>query len=460
VVEGRNYRPVVQAEKCQTCQICCRGCPADLIPEYQKEPTSLRGLIYQGKALEIHPAGLSPLPACQQACPLHQDTRGYAALVAQKKFREALELIREVNPLPAVCGFICHHPCEEACLRGGVDQPIPLRLLKRLAAELGCKEESVRRSPRKKKMEKVLIVGSGPAGLTAAHDLALLGYQVTIFESLPVLGGMLAVGIPAFRLPRDILQNEIGQIRQLGVEMVTRRPFLFRETKKSLKSLGFQAAFLAIGAHKSRRLSIPGERLTGVFQGVEFLRKINLDHKVEIGGRVAVIGGGNVAIDAARSALRLGADQVKIVYRRSRREMPAIPEEVDAARREGIEFRFLAAPIEIKKSGKHGLEINCLKMRLGEPDEKGRRRPIPIEGSRFSILADSIVVAIGQMVNSKMVTDLELSFDGTILADQETGQTNLKGIYAGGDAVTGPGWAIEAIVAGKKGVASIHQYLS
>lgn len=460
MVEGRTTKPVIEAGKCQTCQVCLRGCPAEWVPEYGQEEGSLRSTLYQGKIRKDRQPSLPFLPACQQACPIHQDTRGYASLIAKGRFKEALDVIREVNPLPIVCGFICHHPCEEACFRGKVDQPIPLRLLKRFVSELDLQEGLIRPRPSKNRREKVLIVGSGPAGLAAAHDLALLGYQVTIFESLSVLGGMLSVGIPAFRLPRDILQKEIGWIRQLGVEMITRQPFPFKETEKSLKHFGFQAAFLAIGAHKSQRLFIPGEGLPGVFPGVEFLRKINLSKKITIGEKVIILGGGNVAIDGARSAFRLGAATVEILYRRSRKEMPAIPEEVKAAQSEGVRIHFLTAPVAIKKAKRDGLDLECQKMRLGETDERGRRRPMPIEGSNFFIAADSIVAAVGQRVDAKKVSDLEVNPDGTIWVDPETNQTSLKGIFAGGDAVTGPGWAIEAIAAGKKGAAFIHQFLS
>ena len=460
MVEGRTYRPVIQSSQCHQCDVCIRGCPAELIPEYRKEEKSLRGTLYRGKAGGKTPKEKISLPPCQEACPIRQDTRGYVALIAQEKFKEALELIRKVNPLPAVCGFICHHPCEEACLREEVDHPIPIRVLKRFVSEYERKREGMGMRPKKKRREKVLVIGSGPAGLAAANDLGLLGYGVTIFESLPVLGGMLSVGIPAFRLPRDILQMEIDGIKQLGIEMRTRHPFRFEGNSKTYRKLGFHAAFLSIGAHRSLKLNVPGEALQNVLPGVEFLRDINLGKKIEMGKKVSVIGGGNVAVDVARSALRLGARRVEIYYRRSRDEMPAIPEEVDEAIREGVRIHILASPIKIIAKGGKAVGMECARMRLGEPDGTGRRRPIPMEGSNFEVHADTIISAIGQRVDRKAIRELDTNRDGTIRVDQKTGETSMEGVFAGGDVVTGPGWAIDAIAAGKKGAESIHRYLS
>ncbi len=460
MVEGRTHKPVIQPEKCHTCNVCIRGCPAELISEYREEEKSLRGTLY-GRRIEGRTGKERvSLPPCQEACPIGQDTKGYVALVAKEKFREALELIREVNPLPAICGFICHHPCEEACLRTEVDQPIPIRLLKRFVAEHERSGEQPLRKVRRKRREKVLVIGSGPAGLTAANDLRLLGYEVKIVEALPVLGGMLSVGIPAFRLPRDILKMEIDGIRTLGVEMETSHRAHFDGNGRGFEKLGFRAAFLSIGAHRSLRLNVPGEKLQGVLPGVEFLRDINLGKKIGIGKKIAVIGGGNVALDVARSASRLGSESVEIYYRRSREEMPAIPEEVEEAIREGIRIHFLASPIKILGRGEKAIGMECGRMRLSEPDETGRRRPLPVEGSNFRIDADTIIAAIGQRVDRNGSKGFETNPDGTIKVDPKTGETSRKGIFAGGDAVTGPGWAIDAIAAGKKGAKSIHQYLS
>ncbi|NWG01391.1 MAG: FAD-dependent oxidoreductase [Syntrophaceae bacterium] len=458
--EGRTHKPILQPERCHACDVCIRRCPAEIIPEYRGEEKSLRGVLYRGRLRQQPPTDKVPLPPCQEACPIHQDTRGYVSLIAKGKFKEALETIRRVNPLPAVCGFICHHPCEEACLREGIDYSIPIRLLKRFVAEYEQRERKVGKTRHKKRREKVLVVGSGPAGLAAANDLSLLGFGVTMFEALPVLGGMLAVGIPAFRLPRDILKMEIEGIRALGVVMKTNHPFNLNGSKRTFQKLGFQAVFLSIGAHRSLRLNIPGEQLQNVFHGVEFLRDIHLRKRLKIGKRVAVLGGGNVAIDAARSALRLGAESVRIYYRRSIKEMPALPEEVEEAMREGVKIHFLSAPVEIIGKGGKVVGLKCTRMRLGEIDPKGRRKPIPIEGSTYSVAADTIIPAIGQRVDRKQLKGLNVNQDGTLRVNPKTNETSMKGVFAGGDVVTGPGWAIDAIAAGKKAAEAISQYLS
>ena len=460
MVEGRTHRPVIRKEKCHSCDVCIRGCPAQLIPEYREEEKSLRGTLYRGKIGGARTQGTVPLPPCQEVCPVHQDVRGYVALIAKEKFKEALELIREVNPLPAVCGFICHHPCEEACLREGVDDPISIRLLKRFVAEYVGKGGRIKQRPGRRRKEKILVVGSGPAGLSAANDLSLLGYSVTIIEALPVFGGMLAVGIPEFRLPREILRMEIDGIKGLGVDMIPNQPFQFGDHGKKFRQMGYHAVFLAIGAHRSLRLNIPGEKLKGVFPGVEFLRDLNLGKKMEIGKEIVVIGGGNVAVDVARSSLRLGVKKVSIFYRRSKKEMPAIPEEVDEAIHEGVKIYFLTSPLQLIGRDGRVAGMECVKNRLGEPDESGRRRPVAMEGSNFRVGVDTIISATGQRVDPRPLRGLETNRDGTICADTDTSETSMKGFFSGGDVVTGPGWAIDAIAAGKRGAKAIHRYLS
>jgi NADH-quinone oxidoreductase subunit F len=458
MVEGRTHRPVIQVEQCRSCNVCLRGCPAEIIPEYRMEEDSLRGMLYRKKEKEGSARGVVSTAHCQEACPIHQDTRGYVGLIAQGKFMEAFELIREVNPLPAVCGFICHHLCEDACLRTEVDQPIPMRLLKRFVAEYERERGGNKKKPTKRRKDKILVVGSGPAGLAAANDLSLMGYGVTIVETLPVLGGMLAVGIPEFRLPRDILKMEIDAIRELGVEMKTGRPFLFEKKSNNFQKEGYRAVFLATGAHGSLRLNIPGEELQGVIPGLTFLRDLNLGKKIEIGKKIAVIGGGNVALDVARSAVRMGAEAVDIYYRRSKGLMPAIPEEVDEAIREGVRIHFFVAPTEMVGRGAGVVGMKCVKTRLAEPDETGRPKVVPIQGSDLRIYADRVITAVGQKVTASRI--FQSRRDGTIPVDPETGATKIKGVFAGGDVVTGPGWAIDAIAAGKKGAQSIHRYLS
>lgn len=447
MIEGRTYKPVIRSERCQSCDICLRGCPAEIFPEYRKEDKTLRGALYREKIQGKNLSDKVPLPPCQEACPIRQDTKGYVALIAEGKFKEALELIREVNPLPAVCGFICHHPCEKACLIEEEHRPVRLRLLKRFVAEYQRLRTNIGNRSSKKRREKILVIGSGPAGLAAANDLNLLGYKVTIFESLPVLGGMLAVGIPEFRLPKEILKIEIDRIKALGVEMKTHHPFFLKEGDHTFQKLGFQAVFLSIGAHQSLNLNIEGENLEGIFSGLDFLRRVHTGGKIFLGERVMVVGGGNVAVDVSRTALRLGARKVQMFCLESRKEMPALHEEVEEAKQEGIKLHVLASPIRF--IGKRGKAVGIEFQKLGLAKK-----------STFKVYTDTIITAIGQKVDRKVLRGLEVNPDGTVRTDQKTGETSMRGVFAGGDVVTGPGWAINAIAAGKKGAECIHKYLS
>jgi len=398
---------------------------------------------------------------CQIACPAGVDIQGYLTLIRRGAYKEAAELIKETLPLPAVIGRICPHSCEEACRRSLVDQPISICSLKRFVADHELSEERFVPAIKPKSGFKIAIIGSGPAGLSAAYYLIQMGHEVTIFEALPKPGGMLRYGIPDYRLPKDILDQEITAITEPGVIIKTNQALGKDFTINSLLEDGFHAIFVAIGAHQSQKVSIEGEDLEGVLLGTDFLRSVASGQQTELGKRVVVIGGGNTAVDAARTALRLDAEEVTILYRRSRTEMPAAEWEVDEAEEEIIKIHFLAAPVRIM--GKNGRVdgIECVKMVLGEPDTSGRRRPEPISGSEFVLPADSIIAAIGQRPDLSFLekaSDLGIE-RGNITADPDTLLTNIKGVFAGGDCVTGAATAVEAIAAGKKAAIAIGHYL-
>jgi NADH-quinone oxidoreductase subunit F len=400
--------------------------------------------------------------ACQHTCPLGQDASCYIGLIVQGKFRDAIRLVRKENPLPAICGRVCHHPCEDKCRLGAAgEDPIAIRALKRFLADYEMREDiGIEAKPAENNGKKVAIVGSGPAGLTCAYYLALRGYQVTIFEALPVAGGMLVVGIPEYRLPRDILNHEIENIRRLGVEIRTNTTVGKDIDLAGLKK-EYQAIFIATGAHKGLKMDIEGEDAEGVLDAVEFLRDLNLGGKAEIGQRVIVVGGGNAAVDAARVAKRLGKD-VRIFYRRTRREMPAIRDEVDEAIHEGIEIQFLVTPTKALSSNGKLTAIQCIRMELGDVDKSGRRRPIPIEGSEFTVELDTLIMAIGQRPElGDLVKDNGLKFTRwhTIEVDQETLSAGDEGIFAGGDVVTGPWTVTDAMAHGKIAAEMIDKYI-
>lgn len=398
---------------------------------------------------------------CRLACPAGLNVQGYVQMVKEGKYKEALEIIMEDLPLPGVLGRICPHGCEDACRRCEVDDPVAIRDLKRLAADqFDCREIKVECLPARQ--EKVAIVGSGPAGLSAAYHLARKGVLSTIYESLPVAGGMLRVGIPDHRLPPEILDQEIEAITNLGVEIKTNTPLGADLTVDDLFSQGYKAVYLALGAHKGIELGIPGEKSKGVRQGVDYLREVNLTGSADTGRRVAIIGGGNVAIDVARSALRLDADEVTIIYRRTRAEMPAWEEEIHAAESEGTKVTYLSAPQEVLVTDGQVTGLRCIRMELGEPDSSGRRRPIPIPGSEYEIEIDQLIPAIGQrpdLAAIEDVTGLEFSRWGTADVDAVTYATGREGIFAGGDLQTGPWVAIGAIAAGQEAAESIVRYL-
>ena len=461
-VTVRKKPRYVDIEKCSSCGDCAKVCPVSLPNEYE-EGLITRQAIYQYFAQSMPSAyGIDKrgVPPCRATCPIHVNAQGYIALISQGKYREALALIRERNPFPGITGRICTRPCEGVCRRKEVDQPVAINVLKRFVADLE-KEAEIDLTKPSDRHERIAIVGSGPAGLLAAHDLRKMGYPVTVFEALPVPGGMLSVGIPEYRLPWEILNKEVELIRDLGAEFRLNTRLGEDVTLKELRGQ-YQAVFLAVGAHVCSRLSIPGEDLEGVIHATDYLRQINLGRSPGIGSRLVVIGGGNAAIDAARTACRQGASEITIVYRRSRREMPAQSEEVIAAEAEGIRIQFLASPVRVLGDRGRVTAIECIRMELGEPDDSGRRRPIPVEGSEFTLEADAVIPAISQSPDLSFAGEgenLRISQNGTIQADPITLETSIDGVFAGGDAVTGPKTYIDAMAAGRKAAISIDRFL-
>lgn len=399
------------------------------------------------------------IPPCQASCPLHIDVKGYVDLIAQGKPDDALSLICETIPFPGILGRICMHPCEVKCRRGDKDEPIAIAALKRFAADNGAFPD-LAVGLAETRAESVAVIGAGPAGLMASHDLRKMGYRVTIFEALPHAGGMMRVGIPEWRLPRTLLEQEIGIVEKLGVQVRLGTSVGKDVALKDLQR-DFNAVFVVVGAQRSIKMGIPGEESVGVFQGIDFLRAINMGDEVKVGDKVVVVGGGNVAIDAARAARRHQAKSVLIMYRRSRGEMPALESEVEEAEREGIEIRFLAAPTQIVEEAGQVRGLECIQMKLGDPDESGRRSPLPLAGSEFTLECDMVIPAIGQSPDLSFAGDDEKDlWSGRLLtADPVTLETSVEGVFAGGDAVTGPATVVEALAAGRKAAISIDRYL-
>ena len=393
---------------------------------------------------------------CSSACPAHVNVPEYVGLIAERRFAEALEVIRRRNPFPSVCGRACDHPCELFCRRGDLDEPVAVRHLKRFVADRvkGVGAPPQWRGPRH---GRVAVVGSGPAGLTAAYFLALMGREVKVFEAMDRVGGLLAVGIPTYRLPRAALERDIEYIRRAGVTIQTEHKV---ESLQELRDAGFDAIFVAVGAHKGRRMEIPGEHTDGVHDALAFLREVAMGRWTEVAGDVVVIGGGNAAIDSARTALRLGAGAVTVLYRRSREEMPAIREEIEEALMEGVDMRFLVAPVAVQGDG-HVRAVRCAEMELGAADESGRRRPIPKPGGGVVIPTDHVIVAIGQGPELGFAAaDGQLVVSrGWIEADPVTQRSGEGNVFAGGDAVSGPATLIQAIAAGQRAACAIDVFL-
>ncbi len=406
-------------------------------------------------------------PPCVDACAIKTDIRGFIKLIEEGRLVEAYYKNLEVNPLAAACGRTCDHLCETVCVVGKKGKPVAVAFLKRAAADAYVAEKRAGRIPKNKPVAerrkgRVAIVGAGPAGLACASELSRKGYDVTVFEAAPVPGGMLYLGIPEFRLPRDIIEFEVQELRELGVTFRFDTPVGKAITLGELKK-DHDAVFIAIGAHRGKKMDIPGENdFQGFLDAIVFLRRVALGDKTKPGNKVLVIGGGNSAIDAARTSLRLGCEEVYIVYRRSRKEMPALPSEVDEAEHEGVKMHFLAQPVRIVGENGKVTGMECLRCELGEPDASGRRKPVPVKGSEFLIKADVIVPAVSQEPDSATLGTghgLSLSKWQSFVVNEETLETNVKGVFSGGDAVTGPASVIKAIAAGHKAALSIEKHL-
>ncbi len=403
-------------------------------------------------------------PGCRQGCPINNDIPAFIGLVAEGKFEEAYWKVRETSSLPAICSRVCPHEnqCEGSCIRGKSGKPVAIGLIERFMSDwMVYHQKNMLAECALPIGKKVAIVGSGPAGMTAAYHLAHAGFACTIYESLPVVGGMLKVGIPPFRLPRHILNAEFSVLKSCGVKLVHNVVIGRDVTLDQLKNEhGYDAVFIGIGAHTSRKLGVEGEDLAGVRHGVDYLREVLSGHKVDIGNNVVVVGGGNVAIDCARVALREGSENVFILYRRTIEEMPASNEEIHHLQQEGVKIEFLAAPVKIVGENGRMTGIECQRMELGPPDDSGRRRPVVIEGSNFIIDADCVIPAISQNVDHEADTgqDMDLTRWGTYIVDKTTFQTNVDWIFSAGDSVLGPQTVAKAVYQAKEAAESIKRY--
>ncbi|MCR5575590.1 MAG: FAD-dependent oxidoreductase [Oscillospiraceae bacterium] len=471
-----NYIARVDKDKCTACGQCVENCQLNAVklgqklcdrPANEERPAeTARNTLWTSKRYnpdfrvnrtDVMPEGTAP---CKAACPAHVPVQGYIKLASEGRYAEALELIKKEIPFPAVCGRICNKQCEAACTRGAMDAPVAIDEIKKFIAERELSAET-RYVPKmvnqigKPYPEKIAVIGGGPAGLSCAYYLAVKGYPVTVFEKEKALGGMLTLGIPAFRLEKSVINAEIDVLHELGVEFRTGVEVGRDVTLDVLRLEGYKAFYLAVGASKGAKLGIPGEELEGVSAGIDFLRRINQGEEIALGSETAVIGGGNVALDVARAAVRLGS-HVTVYYRRSEAEMPADRDEIAEAKEEGVEFRFLMAPAEIVGEGR-AQSLRFEKMELGEPDAKGRRS-VRGTGEFETVAADAVLSATGQKVDLCGM-DFVCGKNGTVTADALTCQTSVPDVFAGGDVVTGPKFVIDAIAAGKEAAVSIHRFV-
>ncbi len=413
-------------------------------------------------------------PQCVDGCPVEVDIPAFIKLLQEKNYSGAIAKIKEKNNLPGICGRVCpqESQCEKLCILGKKEQPVAIGRLERFGADW-TSGTSQKLEPIPSTGKKVAIVGSGPSGLTAAADLARLGHQVTVMEALHTPGGVLVYGIPEFRLPKSIVQQEIDNIKKLGVEIKTNMVVGKINNIDELLSSGYDAVFVGTGAGLPYFMDIPGENYNGVYSANEFLTRTNLMKgylfpeyltPIRIGRKVAIIGAGNVAMDSARTALRLGATESTIVYRRSEKEMPAREEEIEHAREEGVQFRLLTSPVEITGDENGWVKaLVCQSFKLGEPDSSGRRKPIPIPNSEYKMEIDTVIMSIGQGPNpliSQTTPDLKLNRNGNIITEEASGKTSKRGVFAGGDIVTGAATVILAMGAGKKAAQAINKYLN
>jgi len=430
--------------------------------------TEAEALIEAQRCLEC------PKPRCVEGCPVGVEIPAFIKLIKERKYDEAISKVKEKNSLPAICGRVCpqEEQCQKNCIRGKTGDPISIGRLERFVADLEREKGLIITPISKPTGGKIAVVGAGPAGLTAAADLAKLGHNVTVFEALHLAGGVLVYGIPEFRLPKKIVQAEVDYVKKLGVQFHSDALIGRLFTIEELFKKGFDAVFIGSGAGLPMFLGIPGENLGGIYSANEFLIRVNMmksyrfpefDTPIKVGKQVAVIGGGNVAMDSARCALRLGAEHVCIIYRRSREEIPARAEELQNAEEEGITCKFLAAPTRFigEEQGKVKA-VELVAMELGEPDESGRRRPVPVKGSEIIMDVDTVIVAIGRTPNpiiQSVTKGLRTTSRGTIIAEEKTGKTSIEGVYTGGDIMTGEATVISAMGAGKRAAKAINEYL-